>query len=99
MSFVEQNARMAKEEFQHPKQEPDEAGRLRLDALTIAGLTGTPHQGNSSYSSSRFFGSGTGARAAGSGARASPGSPSGSDATLGSIQDSACGDGEVCWLL
>lgn len=86
VSFVEENAGAAKDEFHHAKKEPLGAGRLRLDALTIAGLTGTP-AGNSS----RFFGPG---------ARDAAESPSaGSDATLDSIQDSACGDDQVCWFL
>lgn len=54
---------------------------VRLDALTIAGLTGTPHHRHRGG----FF----------SEAGASPGSPAGdSDATLGSIQDSSRGNSE-----
>lgn len=88
MSFVEENAGAAKDESQHAKKEPVGAGRIRLDALTIAGLTGTP-AGNSTKSS--FFGPGH------RGAAESP--SAGSDATLGSIQDSACSDDQVCWFL
>ncbi|CAM9406333.1 unnamed protein product, partial [Scytosiphon promiscuus] len=53
---------------------------VRLDALTIAGLTGTPH-----HHCGGFFGE----------AGAPPGAPTrGSDATLSSIQDSSCGSSE-----
>ncbi|CAN0134151.1 unnamed protein product [Ectocarpus sp. 6 AP-2014] len=51
---------------------------MRLDALTIAGLTGTPHGGGGGGFAGREM--------------AAPGSPAaGSDATLSSIQDSSCG--------
>lgn len=83
------NTGKAKNEVQHAKQGPTESGRLRLDALTIAGLTGTPHHGGAAAAAAaRFFG-----KAAGT--SASPRSPTGSDDTLGSIQDSSVGD-EVC---
>lgn len=80
----------AKNEVLYAKQGPAGAGSLRLDALTIAGLTGThtPHAGRAVAS---FFGTAAGAAAA----AASPQSPAGSDDTLGSIQDSSIGD-EVC---
>ncbi|CAB1115353.1 unnamed protein product [Ectocarpus sp. CCAP 1310/34] len=52
----------------------------RLDALTIAGLTGTPHGGGGGGFAGREM--------------ATPGSPAASsDATLSSIQDSSCGGG------
>lgn len=76
---------MAKNDFQDARQVQIGAGKLRLDALTIAGLTGTPHDGGTA---ARFFGF-TG------GAPASAQSPAGSDDTLGSIQDSSVGD-KVC---
>ncbi|CAN0376369.1 unnamed protein product, partial [Ectocarpus sp. 12 AP-2014] len=54
---------------------------MRLDALTIAGLTGTPHRGGGGGFARREM--------------AAPGSPAaGSDATLSSIQDSSCGGGD-----
>lgn len=82
LSFVEENAGTARAELQYAEEGPTGAGRLRLDALTIAGLTGTPAAANNG----RFFARGAGPAD----------SPMGSDATLGSIQDSACGDDEVC---
>ncbi|CAN0380024.1 unnamed protein product, partial [Ectocarpus sp. 13 AM-2016] len=54
---------------------------MRLDALTIAGLTGTPHGGGGGGFAWREM--------------AAPSSPAaGSDATLSSIQDSSCGGGD-----
>lgn len=81
------HASSAKNEVLRAEQRPVGAGRLRLDALTIAGLTGTPHNGGDT---ARFFGT------AAEGASASPRSPAaGSDDTLCSIQDSSVAE-EVC---
>eukprot|EP00903_Cladosiphon_okamuranus_P008903 g8522.t1 len=78
------NAGMAKNKVQHAKQGPTEASRLRLDALTIAGLTGTPYHGGAS--AARFF------VHKAPGTSATPRSPTGSEDTIDSIQDSSVGD-------